>query len=69
MEKEPGCGGDFLVRMLKMHEEDPEMFNMMNVFSTCMANIAAGSDTTSIILSAILWYLLKVPETLTKQVR
>ena len=65
MEKKPRCGDDFLASVLKMHEEDPEKFNMINVFSTCMANTAAGSDITSISLSAILWYFLE-PETFNK---
>lgn len=66
VEKKPGSGDDFLARVLKMHEEDPEKFTAMDVFLTCLSNVVAGSDTTSITLSAILWYLLKVPETLDK---
>ncbi|ORY15884.1 cytochrome P450 [Clohesyomyces aquaticus] len=39
---------------------------MGEVFLTCMSNIGAGSDTTSIGLCAVLWYLLKYPETFAK---
>lgn len=57
---------DFLARVLRMHEEKPESFTMAHVFMTCIMNIGAGSDTTAITLSAILYNLLQQPETFQK---
>lgn len=37
-----------------------------NVMDACGANVAAGSDTTGISLSAIVWYLYRSPEKLAK---
>ena len=52
---------DFLARMLKISEENPEKFNMLNVTINSMQNIAAGSDSTSITLRSILYHLMKNP--------
>ena len=52
---------DFLARMLKIKEGNPEKFNMMDVIINSMQNIAAGSDTTSITLRSILYHLMKNP--------
>lgn len=54
-------GNDFLTRLLKMHVEDPSKFTMADVFMSCITNIGAGSDTTSISAAAILYYLVKTP--------
>ena len=53
-----------LARLLKMHKE--EKLSMMEVFNVCASNIGAGSDTTSISLAAVLWYLIKSPEAMRK---
>jgi cytochrome P450 len=63
IEKKPCVGDDFLAKVLQKNTEDPENFTMSDVFLTCMNNIGAGSDTTSISLCAVLWYLLKYPDT------
>ncbi|KAF4535861.1 Cytochrome P450 [Lasiodiplodia theobromae] len=57
---------DFLTKVLRLHEEQPHSFGMEDVLITCSANVVAGSDTTSISLSAIMWGLIKNPEAMTK---
>lgn len=62
--KDPSENENFLSKLLKLHAEGK--LNMMEVFGTCASNIGAGSDTTSIALTGILWYLVKSPEALGK---
>jgi hypothetical protein len=57
---------DFASKLLQMHHDAPEKISMSTVFGSCLTNIAAGSDTTSISLSAILYYLLRNPDKLSK---
>ena len=64
--KKSGSASDnsFLSQVLRMHSEEPEKVTMVDVFTICLTNIGAGSDTTSISLSAILLNLIQNPETL-----
>lgn len=59
-------GGDFLSKALSLHAADPAKFTMEDVFIACMTNIGAGSDTTSISLSAIVFQLMRDPRCLDK---
>jgi hypothetical protein len=52
---------DFLSRVLAMNKENPENFTDLDVFITCITNIGAGSDTTSISLTSIIYHLIKEP--------
>lgn len=53
-------GTDFLSQLLIRFDADK--INYTDLFNSIGANIAAGSDTTAISLSAIFYYLLKNPE-------
>lgn len=57
---------DFLDRLLDLHEADKRKVNMGVIETVGMSNVVAGSDTTSISLSAILYYLIKTPSALVK---
>lgn len=55
---------DFLNKLLKQHEENPEKVTMYHVVAMGLANINAGSDTTAISLAAIMYYLIRSPNVL-----
>ena len=61
-----GVSMDFLTKFFAKNAEDPERFTMYHVSAGCVSNMVAGSDTTAISLSAILYYLLKSPQTFDK---
>ncbi|OLN97617.1 Pisatin demethylase 2 [Colletotrichum chlorophyti] len=60
------AGETFLTKFLAKHSEDPEGFTNWHLLVGCASNMLAGSDTTGISLSAILYYLLKNPNTVMK---
>ncbi|KAJ9647238.1 hypothetical protein H2201_003336 [Coniosporium apollinis] len=57
---------DFLGKMMQAHRENPEKVTDYHIFMMGQSNIIAGSDTTSISLSSILYYLVHNPETMRK---
>ncbi|KAF2809394.1 cytochrome P450 oxidoreductase [Mytilinidion resinicola] len=59
-----GTDDDFVSRILAQHKADPEKFTFTDVFSTCITNIGAGSDKTSISLSAVMYHLIRNPNML-----
>lgn len=44
----------FLKKLLTMHVQNPDKSSLADIFTTCITNIGAGSDTTSISLTALL---------------
>lgn len=52
---------DFLSKFLRRHSENPSLFTPYHVQAGCVSNMMAGSDTTAISLSAILYHVLRNP--------
>lgn len=59
-------GQDFISKLFRLQQEAPEKFPDSAVFTTCITNIGAGSDTTSISLCAIVNDLATHPSALYK---
>ncbi|KAL2686911.1 hypothetical protein Neosp_004454 [[Neocosmospora] mangrovei] len=57
---------DFLSKFLAKHSTSPSTFTSFHVLAGCVSNMVAGSDTTAISLSAVMYYLLKNPACMAK---
>ncbi|KAJ4168492.1 hypothetical protein NW754_010405 [Fusarium falciforme] len=55
---------DFLSKFIAKNTADNSSFTQYHVLAGCVANMVAGSDTTAISLSAILYHLLRNPDKL-----
>ena len=60
-EKKLSQRNDFTSKLLQMYEADPVAFPLAKVYATALTNIGAGSDTTSVSLSGIMYGLMKHP--------
>lgn len=57
---------DFLEKIMNANERDPEKVTQYHIFMMGLSNIIAGSDTTAVSLSAILYHLLHNPASMKK---
>ncbi|KAH7208378.1 cytochrome P450 [Fusarium oxysporum] len=55
---------DFLSKYVARHRKNPLTYNDWYVLSGCASNMTAGSDTTGISLSAIMYFLITSPKVL-----
>lgn len=53
---------DMLDKFMEVHRSQPEKFDNVAVMSMAASNIFAGSDTTGISISAIIYHLCKHPQ-------
>ncbi|KAK3902853.1 cytochrome P450 [Staphylotrichum tortipilum] len=62
-ESDPKTGEtlDFLTKFMRKHFASPETFTSYHALAGCVSNMVAGSDTTSISLSAVVYHVLRTP--------
>ncbi|KAL0937232.1 cytochrome p450 pisatin [Colletotrichum truncatum] len=65
-DKVPDGPQDFIMKLVHARKERPDAISEEAIFLTGGANVAAGSDTTSISLSGIMYNLLKNPHAMQK---
>ncbi|PPJ56321.1 hypothetical protein CBER1_00626 [Cercospora berteroae] len=61
---EEGTPRDFLSLAMDAEEDPDKKMTKYNVFMIGISNIIAGSDTTAVSLSSVLWHLIANPQTL-----
>ncbi|KAI5867005.1 cytochrome P450 [Durotheca rogersii] len=60
---------DILSQLLETHKNDPESLTMSEIIAITTTNVIAGSDTTAVSLSSVMYHLSKYPETKKKLVQ
>lgn len=63
---EPIQTQDFVEKLMLARDKDPEKVTDYHLFIMGQSNVTAGSDTTAISLSGIMWHLMQNPEVLHK---
>ncbi|PVH84305.1 cytochrome P450 [Cadophora sp. DSE1049] len=63
--KDEHCA-DFISKFQRIRSENPERISKDDIINSAMANISAGSDTTSISLTSVIFHLCQFPEVLQK---
>ncbi|KAF4334745.1 pisatin demethylase cytochrome P450 [Fusarium beomiforme] len=66
LEDSDATAQSFLTKFLAKNSKSPDAFTSGHVLTGCLINMIAGSDTTAISLSAVLYYLLKNPRCMAK---
>ncbi|KAI1075116.1 cytochrome P450 [Whalleya microplaca] len=61
-QRNPEPRRDILSQLLEAHKHDPESLSMREIIAITTTNVIAGSDTTAISLTSVLYYLGKYPE-------
>lgn len=59
---ESGLAEDFFAKLETIKEKNPEGYTKFNADAALGSNIAAGSDTTSVTLTGILFHLIQEPD-------
>lgn len=59
-------GEDFLAKMVRRHRNEREKFGFAEMMLVCAMNVGAGSDSTSVALSAVMWFFAEEPPVLAK---
>ncbi|KAI1868030.1 uncharacterized protein JN550_006518 [Neoarthrinium moseri] len=62
----PRTASSILSKFFAKHRDNPDTFTSYHILVGCTSNMVAGSDTTAISLSAIIYYLLNNPTVLRK---
>ena len=57
---------DFVDKLILARNKDPDRVSDYHLFLMGQSNVVAGSDTTAISLSSIMWHLMQNPATLQK---
>lgn len=57
---------DFVEKLILARDKDPEKVTDYHLFIMGQSNVTAGSDTTAISLSSIMWHLMQNPSVLSK---
>jgi cytochrome P450 len=65
-EKNEAPPQDFVDKLMQARAKDPEKVTDYHLFIMGQSNVVAGSDTTAISLSTIMWHLIHYPEVLLK---
>lgn len=57
---------DFITKFQRISEETPGKFTRDDIWMSCSANIGAGSDTTAVSLTSVIYFLSTHPDVLSK---